>query len=139
MRLRRIGTTAGVVMSAMAVAALASGTAHAATYSVKSANSAAGGYGRAEVSISGSSYKLVACDGGTGDGYRAVAHFWNTSSGFYDYKHAARGSGVCETEGWEHLPSATPGTYYLQICLRDGAGGSDFACEMMSLYYNGLG
>jgi len=139
MRLRRIGTAAGVVMSAAAVAALTSGTAHAATYSIQSGYSSAGGYGRGEVAMSGGSYKLVACDGGTGDGYRAVAFIWNNSTGLYDYKHAARGSGVCETEGWEYLPSPTPGTYYLQICLRNGAGGADFACRTTSFYYNGIG
>ncbi|MER5515172.1 hypothetical protein [Streptomyces sp. NPDC002763] len=139
MRLRKIGTAAGVVMSAMAVAVLTSGTAHAATYSIQSGYSSPGGYGRAEVSMSGGSYNLVACDAGPADGNRAVAYIWNNSTGFYDYKHAASGSGVCETEGWEYLPSPTPGTYYLQICLRNGASGADFACRTGSFYYNGLG
>ncbi|WP_416973879.1 hypothetical protein [Streptomyces sp. 4F14] len=88
--------------------------------------------------MSGSSFELVACDGGAGDGYRAVAYIWN-NSGFSHYKHAARGSGICETEGWEYLPSPAAGTYHLQICLRDGAGGSDFACRLTSFSCNGVG
>jgi hypothetical protein len=126
----RVSTIIGGVTSAAALIVLATSPAHALTkQSVKSYTSSKGGYGEAKVTMTGSVYELVACDGGYADGYRAVAYLEKSSTGFYDSVHAASGSGVCVTEGYEWLPTPIRGTYTLTVCLRDGASGGDFNCR----------
>ncbi|MFJ2647051.1 hypothetical protein ACIO1C_10030 [Streptomyces sp. NPDC087420] len=85
-------------------------------------------------------YFLRVCDQGNPDGYRVVARLVKGS--FYDQTQNVGGSGSCVggsedgyTSGW--LDSPITGTYTLTVCLRNGAGGMDFACDSRKFYHDG--
>uniref|UniRef100_UPI00300B33CE hypothetical protein n=1 Tax=Streptomyces sp. PTD5-9 TaxID=3120150 RepID=UPI00300B33CE len=135
MRLRTLICATGTTAAAAAMAVLSTGTAHAYSEgSITSNTSAKGGWGAASTLLSTDGFSLRACDYGPPDGYRAVAHLIRGS--YHVTSHAASGSGKCNVEyGW--LPQPPDGTYTLKVCLRDGAGGSDFACRSTSVHHDG--
>ncbi|MFI8828878.1 hypothetical protein [Streptomyces sp. NPDC053431] len=132
MNLRRTATTAGTLAAALALGLATAGSAHAASVSLRSGNSARGGYGIGTVSLDTGTHDvtfLAVCDYGTPDSRRATAEIWRTSDrAYYSYVDAEHGSGTCnDDDTW--LPGVIPaGTYTLRVCVRNGATGPFEAC-----------
>ncbi|MDX3853614.1 hypothetical protein [Streptomyces sp. AK02-01A] len=139
MRLRRVAMIAGATASATAMVMLSTGTAEAYSRSTtQSWSSEKGGSAFASVTLSSDSYSVSICDKGTADGYRAIVHL--TKGSFSYTAQAANGSGTCGgnangVSGW--LPMPITGTYTLEACLRDGAGGADFNCRSTQFVHDG--
>lgn len=101
-----------------------------------------GGYGTANAYLTGEYFWLRVCDKGPTDGYRAVGRLSKDGTSWKVTQHAAGGTGSCAggaEDGWTSgfLPQPFRGNYTLRVCLRDGAGGTDFNFNDTRFYYAG--
>ncbi|MCP9961534.1 hypothetical protein LUX05_09375 [Streptomyces somaliensis] len=120
-RARKTAFAVTSTVLAMAGVLATAGSASASTYSRTSPK---GGYGVAEVSATRSFY---ACDMGSADGYRVIAHLWPDGYGYRWAQDANGSNNGCGTPVQLSLPVGTD--YTIRVCLRAGSDGADVYCS----------
>ncbi|MFB7470428.1 hypothetical protein [Kitasatospora sp. NPDC056184] len=116
-----VSVAAAVLAGGLTVALAPSASAAGAVYT---GTSSKGGYGIAEISATRYFY---ACDLGSADGLRVVAHLWPDGHSYQWVQDANGSNGSCGSGIQLSLPIGTG--YTLRVCLRDGADGIDQLCR----------